>query len=484
MHYNNLQDAIKNADIKEVQRLVQQGCPINSIDPKYKFAPIHWAVHYGAIECLHWLLWHGADCHIQSTEGWTPAHVGAIRGRDLCLQSLAANGVNMNIVDSRGKNPGHLACSHGNTKSLQEVLRKGVDSDARDSMGWCLTHTASFHGRLGCLQVLNKWGFDMKSLDNNGNSLAHLAAGEGHFLCLKFLVSITNKAESLIKARNNQGDTPKDTALHFHKKKCVQYLEAIEYDIEHPESSENLAYPAHNSAYNGDLEFLQMALETGVALINDRDERGSTPAHKAAGNGRLEVLKWLMERGANMTILNAAGENVRDVALRFGHLHCAKLIGGESEFEDDEECGEKELIDKGSQSKADAQARAERKVEELKEQLQIAKLNFQHLGGELPEDGQRIKKEQEHQRVRRELEEQLEYERVRREKLECQIDAMRLQINNLTKEVEASRQQLIVPRPPSSDRQKSSAEPLTKNSPTVPKTKKKLATLPRSPAGD
>ena len=50
MHYNNLQEAIKNADIKEVQRLVQQGCPINSVDPKYKFAPIHWAVHHGAIE--------------------------------------------------------------------------------------------------------------------------------------------------------------------------------------------------------------------------------------------------------------------------------------------------------------------------------------------------------------------------------------------------------------------------------------------------
>ena len=43
-------------------------------------------------------------------------------------------------------------------------------------------------------------------------------------------------------------------------------------------------------------------------------------------------------------------------------------------------------------------ARAERKVEELKEQLQIAKLNFQHLGGELPEDGQRVKEQQEHQR--------------------------------------------------------------------------------------
>ena len=48
--------------------------------------------------------------------------------------------------------------------------------------------------------------------------------------------------------------------------------------------------------------------------------------------------------------------------------------------------------------------------------------------------------------MRRELEEQLEYERIRREKLECQMDSMRLQVHNLTKEVENSRQQLIMPR--------------------------------------
>lgn len=51
-HHNNLHDAIKHADVKELQRLIQQGCPINGVDAKFKFAPIHWAVHYGSIEVL------------------------------------------------------------------------------------------------------------------------------------------------------------------------------------------------------------------------------------------------------------------------------------------------------------------------------------------------------------------------------------------------------------------------------------------------
>ena len=42
----------------------------------------------------------------------------------------------------------------------------------------------------------------------------------------------------------------------------------------------DLAFPAHNSAYKGDLEYLQMIVETGVASLDERDEKGSTPAHK------------------------------------------------------------------------------------------------------------------------------------------------------------------------------------------------------------
>ncbi len=38
-------------------------------------------------------------------------------------------------------------------------------------------------------------------------------------------------------------------------------------------------------------------------------------------------------------------------------------------------------------------------MEELKEHLEIAKLNFQHMGGVLPEDSRRIKEQQEHARL-------------------------------------------------------------------------------------
>lgn len=37
-------------------------------------------------QCLHWLLWHGADVTRVTVRGWTAAHLAAIRGQDACMQ--------------------------------------------------------------------------------------------------------------------------------------------------------------------------------------------------------------------------------------------------------------------------------------------------------------------------------------------------------------------------------------------------------------
>lgn len=68
---------------------------------------------------------------------------------------------------------------------------------------------------------------------------AHLAAMEGHLPCLKYLLSNALNANSLISARNDQGDTPKTLAQQFFKDQVVEYLEAVEWDRDHPEQAES-----------------------------------------------------------------------------------------------------------------------------------------------------------------------------------------------------------------------------------------------------
>lgn len=42
----------------------------------------------------------------------------------------------------------------------------------------------------------------------------------------------------------------------------------------------DLAFPAHVSAFKGDLKTLQQLVESGVINLNERDDKGSTPMHK------------------------------------------------------------------------------------------------------------------------------------------------------------------------------------------------------------
>eukprot|EP00057_Strongylocentrotus_purpuratus_P030575 XP_782071.2 PREDICTED: ankyrin repeat domain-containing protein 42 [Strongylocentrotus purpuratus] len=448
----SVHEAVQNGDVLELENMVKRGASINEVDRKDKFTALHWACHCGALECLHWLLWHGADPTTTTPQGWTPAHVAAIRGQDQCIQALTAQGVSMNARDLRGNSPAHLAAAHGNSYTLSSILRAGTDNEGKNITTWTATHIAAFHGRLGCLQLLLKWGARTDEADGNGNIPAHLAAQEGHLPCLKFLVSSGATISDTLGARNDNGDTPKTLASQYYKQHCVDYINAVEWERDHPEDQENLAFPAHMSAASGDLGHLRLLIEQGVVNINEKDDKGSTPAHRAAGNGKLECLQWLVEMGANIHVQNSAGETPMDVAHRFAQLACVKLLKGDDSDSDAEVMGgysdpeerqdkllqrstdhglEGESIVLSPRQKEEARGRAIKRVEELERLIGIAKTNFHQLGGRLDEDREQQRRERESDRMLKELESQLEYERLRREKLESQLDECRAEIQHL-----------------------------------------------------
>jgi len=256
---------------------------------------------------------------------------------------------------------------------------------------------------------------------------------------LKYLLSLTHDNKKALRARNDQGETPKDLAIQFAKEDCATYLEEIEYDLDHPIVTESISFPAHHSAYKGDFDYLKTIIETGVASINERDDKASTPAHKASGNGQVEVLKWLIEKGANLSAVNVSYETPKDVAIRFGQLACVKLLGGDI---DEEVLNEEESIVVVPPLNHDAKYRAGERVEQLNEQLEIAKLNYQQFGGLLKEDQLQLKQQKENAKITTALNQQLEYERIKREKLESQLDKLRIHVHNLTVQLEDTKEQL------------------------------------------
>ncbi|CAF1236174.1 unnamed protein product [Rotaria sp. Silwood1] len=455
-----IHDAVRANNVKELELIVGHGASVNDVDVHCddRFTPLHWAAHSGSLECMHWLLWQSADMDAQTPKGWTPAHIASIRGHDACMQALINNNVNINARDRRNQTCLHMACAHGNSFVVHTLLRGGADLNHQDVNGWTPAYTAAYHGRLGCLQMLVKWGGKLDEVDNEGNTAAHLAAMEGHLPCLKFIVSVSKDTATILGARNDQGDTPKSLAEQFYKENCCTYLDALEWEKDHPEQAENLAFPAHVAAYNGDLEHVKLLVEQGVVNINERDERGATLAHKAAGQGHIDILRWLIEMGASMDLTTQSGETPKDVARRFGQLGCLKLIGGgtekiETSTNQQHHHHQNESNRRKLTAKEEELNRAKQKYDELQKQFDIAKKNFRQLGGQLEDDNKRDIVEHESQKKIEDFETKLEFERLKREKLESELDECRHEIARLINTLRSYEEKRLHTRhrPPSSE---------------------------------
>lgn len=80
----------------------------------------------------------------------------------------------------------------------------------------------------------------------------------------------------------------------------------------------------HYAAKNGDLETMEI-LATNGADVQQKDKNNETPLHLAAFRGNLEAIKFLLRKGAKEDE-NLDRQKPSDVALKYGHLDCAKIL--------------------------------------------------------------------------------------------------------------------------------------------------------------
>ncbi|XP_032830997.1 ankyrin repeat domain-containing protein 42 [Petromyzon marinus] len=445
--YASVHDAVRAGDAPALELLHRRGATLSQPDPLHGMSPLHWAAHAGSLECMHWLLWHGADPEATAGRGWTALHVAALRGQHACAQALLASGADVSRPDARGCTAAHLSAGHGHSFTLLTLLRAGADASAPDARGWGPAHCAAFHGRLGCLQLLVRWGARLDDTDSAGNTAAHLAAAEGHVPCLRFTLGASPAgAPAVLGARNDHGETPEDAARRHHRAAAVEVARAARTRPPPGGPDEDLAFPAHVAAHAGDLESLRRLVESGVITVNERDGGGGTPLHKAAGQGHLDCLQWLLQAGANAHARNDAGETPRDTAKRFAQLAAVRLLAA-GRIDSDSDSSEGEAGPAGTMDRSDAptpsaeqrraaRRRAQARVAELERLLGIARSNAKQLGGVVQEEEQRRGEQRRLEREAQELRAQLEYERLRREELERLLDESRGQTEHLRRLVE------------------------------------------------
>jgi len=83
--------------------------------------------------------------------------------------------------------------------------------------------------------------------------------------------------------------------------------------------------PLHFASKNGDCQTTSILMESG-AEIDKTDIHNESPLHIACWKGKEDAVRLLLAYDANTEIKNLDGEKAYDIAVKFGHNKCAKLI--------------------------------------------------------------------------------------------------------------------------------------------------------------
>ncbi|XP_042312077.1 ankyrin repeat domain-containing protein 10 [Sceloporus undulatus] len=139
-------------------------------DSFYGWTPIHWAAHFGKLDCLMQLVRVGASVNACTTRfAQTPAHIAAFGGHPQCLTWLIQSGANINKQDYVGETPIHKAARSGSMESISALVAHGAQIDLRNASGLTAADLAHTQGFQECAQLLlNLQNCPLNNFCNNG----------------------------------------------------------------------------------------------------------------------------------------------------------------------------------------------------------------------------------------------------------------------------------------------------------------------------
>ncbi|XP_064914722.1 ankyrin repeat domain-containing protein 10 isoform X2 [Columba livia] len=187
-----LHRACRDGDLPALCALLQSSprSDLAAEDSFYGWTPIHWAAHFGKLECLMQLVRAGASVNASTTRfAQTPAHIAAFGGHPQCLNWLIQVGANINKQDYVGETPIHKAARSGSMDSISALVAHG----AQIEFMYCKKHSENLtnfcnlqHGQNGC-------SFHLEILRNaSGLTAADLAHTQGFQECAQFLLNLQN----------------------------------------------------------------------------------------------------------------------------------------------------------------------------------------------------------------------------------------------------------------------------------------------------
>ncbi|XP_034742235.1 ankyrin repeat domain-containing protein 10b isoform X2 [Etheostoma cragini] len=181
-----LHRACRDGDVGALCSLLQ--CTSNPADLSvedtfYGWTPIHWAAHFGKLECVMRLVQVGCGVNaVTSRFAQTPTHIAAFGGHPECLLWLLQAGADINRQDYVGESPIHKAARAGSLDCINALLIQGAKADMRNASGLTAADLARAQGFQECAEILsNAQNFQQNMAQSHNRAFLNgMTQNEGH----------------------------------------------------------------------------------------------------------------------------------------------------------------------------------------------------------------------------------------------------------------------------------------------------------------
>ncbi|PAV63994.1 hypothetical protein WR25_00253 [Diploscapter pachys] len=351
---------------------------VNAPDSVDNNTPLHYAVRYGHVETVEYLLYKGADARAMNNDGLTSLHIAAKYSSD--SSGMDSETIyNAQSENSFNMTPLHFANMKNNEIAARALLDAGANINVKDRNELTPLLTACIHKKkLTEDSKIIKWlvdaGASLGMRDNRRNNPFHISAFYGNWMIIKILLDVIKSRyasdrdlQRMIFLQNNESKTPLrlavegnhpvtvKTILQEYTEKNENFMQ-VDPDLLHFVASKgylaiasNLVengyradlqlsdvyrLPLHNAAKNNHVELIEFLAkldysnltQTKENVINEVDASGMTPLMLAATSNALAAVDALIKLGADIWEIDNEGRSVLHIAAKYGAVDVTKRI--------------------------------------------------------------------------------------------------------------------------------------------------------------
>ncbi|XP_071085234.1 ankyrin repeat domain-containing protein 50-like [Haliotis cracherodii] len=215
-----------------------------------------------------------------------------------------------------------VACKGGNLQSVRDLLDQSPeDIDKKDCGGMTPVMWAARRGHREVLDLLVKKRADVSLHDKDRHNILHWACYGSNFAMVKYVLSL-GKVDI-----NNTGLDGRTPAMFVARQGYMKLFQLLVSKGGFPSEVDN---EGNNilllACWGGNEEIVKYIISHKPVDIDGRGQAGRTPLMAAAYRGNEKVVDLLVKEGADLTLLDAAGDNVLHVACLGGYEDIVKRV--------------------------------------------------------------------------------------------------------------------------------------------------------------